>query len=103
MALRKQHTGGQGKGVIRRAVRPDMRQPATRLASLSNFYNAAAAFRLTLNARCFQTPGLRRARPPLRVAPFHSVKLNTRNVYHDNDKCTEGNNIERQYLRAGTA
>jgi len=38
-----------------------------------------------------------------KVAPFHSAKPNTRNVYHDNDRCTEGNNIERQYLRSGTA
>jgi hypothetical protein len=38
-----------------------------------------------------------------RTSPFHSAKPNTRNVYHDNSACTEGNNIERQYLRAGTA
>ena len=37
-----------------------------------------------------------------KVAPFHSVKPNTSNVYHDNSKCTEGNNIEGQYLRSGT-
>lgn len=37
------------------------------------------------------------------VAPFHSVKPNTKNVYHDNNKCTEGNNIEKEYLRSGTA
>jgi hypothetical protein len=30
-----------------------------------------------------------------KVAPFHSVKETDRQVYHDNDKCTEGNNIER--------
>ena len=29
-----------------------------------------------------------------KVAPFHSVKPNDRNVYHDNSRCTEGNNIE---------
>lgn len=38
-----------------------------------------------------------------RVSPFHSAKPNTRNVHHNNNVCTEGNNIERQYLRAGTA
>jgi hypothetical protein len=38
-----------------------------------------------------------------RVATFHSVKPNTNNVYHDNSKCTKGNNIEKQYLRSGTA
>ena len=38
----------------------------------------------------------------IRVSPFHSCKPNTRNVHHDNNKCTEGNNIERQYLRQGT-
>jgi hypothetical protein len=38
-----------------------------------------------------------------KVTPFHSKKENTKNVYHDNSACTEGNNIERQYLAAGTA
>jgi len=38
-----------------------------------------------------------------KVAPFHSVKLNTKNVHHNNDKCTEGNNIEVQNKRSGTA
>jgi hypothetical protein len=38
----------------------------------------------------------------MKVAPWHSVKLNTRNVYHDNNLCTEGNNIEKEYLRTGT-
>ena len=35
-----------------------------------------------------------------KVAPFHSVKPNTPNVYHDNNACTEGNNIENK--RDGT-
>ena len=38
-----------------------------------------------------------------KVAAFHSVKQNTRNVYHDNNSCTEGNNIETHYRRSGTA
>lgn len=38
-----------------------------------------------------------------KVAPFHSVKPNTSNVHHNNNKCTEGNNIEKQNLRPGTA
>ena len=38
-----------------------------------------------------------------KVAPFHSVKVGTKNVYHDNDKCTEGNNIETYNKRSGTA
>ncbi len=38
-----------------------------------------------------------------KVSAFHSVKPNTRNVYHDNSACTEGNNIEKQYWRTGTA
>jgi hypothetical protein len=38
----------------------------------------------------------------MKVPPFHSIKPNVRNVYHDNDKCTEGNNIETYYLRQGT-
>ncbi len=37
-----------------------------------------------------------------KTAPFHSVKLNTPNVYHNNTSCTEGNNIEPQNKRAGT-
>ena len=39
-----------------------------------------------------------------KVAPFHSNNPNlTRKVYHDNNKCTEGNNIEKKYLAKGTA
>ncbi len=38
-----------------------------------------------------------------RTAPWHSIEPNTRNVYHDNTKCTEGNNIETENLRRGTA
>jgi hypothetical protein len=38
-----------------------------------------------------------------KVSPFHSVKPNTSNVHHNNDKCTEGNNIEKQYLKSGSA
>jgi len=34
-----------------------------------------------------------------RVAAFHSIK---QNVYYDNSKCTEGNNIEKENLRSGT-
>jgi hypothetical protein len=37
------------------------------------------------------------------VPAFHSVKPNTSNVHHNNSKCTEGNNIEKHYLRSGTA
>jgi len=39
----------------------------------------------------------------MKVSAFHSAKPNTKNVYHNNDKCTEGNNIEKYYLRTGTA
>lgn len=35
-----------------------------------------------------------------KCAPFYSVKQ--RDVYHDNDDCTEGNNIERHYWASGT-
>lgn len=35
-----------------------------------------------------------------KVAPFHSSK--TKDVYHDCNTCTEGNNIEPQYKTAGT-
>jgi hypothetical protein len=37
-----------------------------------------------------------------KVPAFHSVKLNTRNVHHDNNRCTEGNNIESHNKRLGT-
>lgn len=37
-----------------------------------------------------------------RVAPFHSTHPMARRVYHDNDRCTEGNNIERRYWASGT-
>ena len=37
-----------------------------------------------------------------KVAPFHSKKPNDPNVYHDNNSCTEGNNIEPQNKVSGT-
>ena len=37
-----------------------------------------------------------------KVSPFHSVKPNASNVYHDNNSCTEGNNIETENKRSGT-
>ena len=37
-----------------------------------------------------------------KVSPFHSVKPNDRQVYHDNTACTEGNNIEPGNKRLGT-
>jgi hypothetical protein len=37
-----------------------------------------------------------------KVMPFHSAQLGSRNVHHDNDRCTEGNNIERHNRRHGT-
>jgi hypothetical protein len=37
-----------------------------------------------------------------KVAPFHSVKMSARQVYHDNNACTEGNNIESYYKTSGT-
>ena len=36
-----------------------------------------------------------------RVSPFHS-KLSGANRYHDNDQCTEGNNIEKKNRVSGT-
>lgn len=36
-----------------------------------------------------------------KIAPIHSNKPGIE-VYHNNSKCTEGNNIERANLRAGT-
>lgn len=37
----------------------------------------------------------------MKVSPFHSTRPGT-SVYHDNNKCTEGNNIEKQNRRSGT-
>jgi hypothetical protein len=37
-----------------------------------------------------------------KVPPFHSKRPNDRNVYHDNDRCTEGNNIENYNRVPGT-
>lgn len=37
----------------------------------------------------------------MKVAPFHSKKEGTE-VYHNNDKCTEGNNIESYNKEPGT-
>jgi hypothetical protein len=37
-----------------------------------------------------------------KVAPFHSIAPNDPPVHHNNDKCTEGNNIEPRNRRAGT-
>jgi len=38
-----------------------------------------------------------------KVSPFHSIAPSDRKVYHDNDRCTEGNNIEPRNKRSGTA
>jgi phenylacetate-coenzyme A ligase PaaK-like adenylate-forming protein len=35
-----------------------------------------------------------------KVDPFYSSQQ--RDVYHDNDRCTEGNNIEPKYKTSGT-
>lgn len=37
----------------------------------------------------------------MKVASFHSKKYGTE-VYHNNDKCTEGNNIESYNRVSGT-
>ena len=37
----------------------------------------------------------------MRISPFHSIRKDI-NVYHNNDKCTEGNNIERKNFKHGT-
>lgn len=38
----------------------------------------------------------------MKCAPIHSKRPNDPNVYHDNDKCTERNNIEAQNRVSGT-
>ena len=37
-----------------------------------------------------------------KVSPFHSKRETDRKVYHDNDRCTEGNNIESYNKVPGT-
>lgn len=37
-----------------------------------------------------------------KVPAFHSVKPNDPKVYHDNDACKTGNNIEKENKRSGT-
>ena len=37
-----------------------------------------------------------------KTGQFHSKKVGTKNVYHDNTSCTEGNNIETYNKVAGT-
>lgn len=37
----------------------------------------------------------------MKLAPWHS-KRPGETVHHDNNKCTEGNNIEKHYLASGT-
>jgi hypothetical protein len=37
-----------------------------------------------------------------KVPAFHSKRPNDKNVYHNDDKCTEGNNIEKQNRVSGT-
>jgi hypothetical protein len=56
-------------------------------------------------ARCYGRPGdLDQQRSPMmaKVAPFHSAAPNDPKVYHDNNRCTEGNNIEPRNKRSGT-
>lgn len=37
-----------------------------------------------------------------KVNPFHSKKPSAKQVHHNNDKCTEGNNIEPENKVQGT-
>ena len=37
-----------------------------------------------------------------KTSPWHSVKPAARPVYHNDTRCTEGNNIERENRREGT-
>ncbi|NOT73809.1 MAG: hypothetical protein HOP08_02695 [Cyclobacteriaceae bacterium] len=38
-----------------------------------------------------------------KVTPVHSVNPGSPQVYHDNDKCSERNNLERDNIRPGKA
>jgi hypothetical protein len=37
-----------------------------------------------------------------KIPPWHSARVSDRNVYHDNDKCTEGTQIARHNHKLGT-
>ena len=37
-----------------------------------------------------------------KVSPYHSAKPTAHKVYHNDNVCTEGNNIESYYRRSGT-
>lgn len=39
----------------------------------------------------------------MKTTPWHSIRESDRKVYHDETRCTEGNNIETRYRRDGTA
>jgi hypothetical protein len=36
------------------------------------------------------------------IPPWHSARVSDRNVYHDNDKCPEGTQIELHNHKPGT-
>lgn len=38
----------------------------------------------------------------MKIAPWHSIRSTDPPVYHDESKCTEGDNIQSQYRRPGT-
>ena len=38
----------------------------------------------------------------MRTNPWHSVKLNVPQVYHNDTECKTGNNIEAENVRQGT-
>ncbi len=37
-----------------------------------------------------------------KIPPWHSARVSDREVYHDNDKCTEANNIGKHNHKPGT-
>lgn len=55
----------------------------------------AAALRYPINL------DIERANSMAKVSPFHSAKPGTR-VHHNDNRCTEGNNIESYNRRSGT-
>jgi hypothetical protein len=49
-----------------------------------------------------KNPRKRKAGIMAKVAPIYSAKETDRKVYHDDDRCTERNNIEMKNIRQGT-
>src|SRR5947199_7411746 len=62
----------------------------------------ATLFLTPLGVYIFERPRSGATGRMTRVLPWHSTRESDRKVYHDSDRCTEGNNIEEKYRNAAT-